>query len=97
MDIGVDLGHVLVGEGEVESVFAGFGKNFDKRAGGEVLEFVNVKIKVFSLFFGNVDAVHGGLLDFGDDHGAEEGGVVFTEFALREVDEEDFTFFKHFF
>ncbi|SRR3990167_3603356 len=71
-------------------IFAGFGEDFDKAPGGEVLELVDVEVEVAAVFFCLVDAVHGGKLDFGDEHGAKEGGVVFAKLALGEVGQENF-------
>ena len=97
LDLGVNLGHVLVGKGKVEAVFAGLGKDFNKGTGSKVLKLVNIKVKVAAFFFGNVNAVHGGLLETGNDHRAQQSGVVFAEFALGEVDQKNFVGFHDFF
>ncbi len=85
MDGPVKLIHVLVGNDEVEVEFAGFGENFDKGFGSKVLELINIEIEIGPLFGRLEDTVHGGQLDLGDKHGAQESGIVFAKFAGGEV------------
>ena len=59
----VELLEVLVGDGQVEAVFAGFAEDRGERAGGEVLELVDVEVDV-------------GLLDGGDEEGSEQRGAL---------------------
>ena len=91
------LGDVLVGDGEVEAVFASLGENDGKRVGGEVLELVDVEVEWTAVFYvGDVGAGHGGELDLGDEEGAENAGVVFANETFGEVDDEDFAFVHDF-
>ena len=77
------LGDILVGDGEVEAVFAGFGKNDGEGIGGEVLELVDIEIEGAAVGdVGNVGAGHSSELDFGDEEGAKDAGVVFTNEPL---------------
>jgi len=87
---------VLVGESEAETVLASFGKNFDKRGGGKVLELVDVEEEVTPVVLHHIDTVHGGELDFGDKHGTKESGVIFSKFALGKVDEKDLALVHNF-
>ena len=74
------LGGVLVCNSEVETVFAGFGEDDGEGVGGEVLELVDVEIERSPIFnVRDVGAGHGGELDFGDEEGAEDAGVVFAD------------------
>ena len=87
------LGDVLVGNGEVEAVFASFGEDDGEGVGGEVLELVHVEVEGAAVGdIGDVGAAHRGELDLGDEEGAENGGVVFANQALGEVDDQDFAF-----
>ena len=87
------LGDVLVGNGEIEAVFASLGEDDGERVGGEVLEFVHVEVEGTAVGdVGDVGAAHRGELDLGDEEGAENGGVVFANQALGEVDDQDFAF-----
>ena len=79
----------MVGQDEFEAEFTGLGKDLDKRSGSEVLELVDIKEEVAALFFGDMDAIHGGDLELADDHGAQEGGVVLPDFALGEIQDDD--------
>ncbi len=65
----VELLEVLVGDGQVEAVFAGFAEDRGERAGGEVLELVDVEVDV-------------GLLDGGDEEGSEQGGRCLRRLGL---------------
>jgi len=57
----------LVGDGEVEAVFASFGEDNSKGIGGEVLEFVDVEIEGAAVFDArDIGAGHGGELDLGN-------------------------------
>ena len=74
------LGYVLVGDGEVEAVFASLAENDGEGVGGEVLELVDIEVEGATVFdVGDVGAGHGGELDFGDEEGAEDAGVVFAD------------------
>ena len=87
------LGDILVGNGEVEAVFARFGEDDGEGVGGEVLELVHVEVEGTAIGdVGDVGAAHRGELDLSDEEGAENGGVVFANQALREVDDQDFAF-----
>ena len=73
------LGGVLIGNGEIEAVFAGLGEDGGEGISGEVLELVYVEIKGAAIFYvGDVGTGHGGELDFGDEKAAEDAGVVFA-------------------
>ena len=52
----VDLVDVLVGEGEVQAIFAGFRENLDEGSGGEILELVDVEVEVPAFVLGRIDA-----------------------------------------
>ena len=91
------LGGILISQDEVEAKFAGFGKDLDKRSGSEVLKFIDVEKEVFSLFFGDMDTVHGGDLELADDHGAQKGGVVLPDFALGQIQNDDLALIHHLF
>ena len=91
------LGDVLVGDGEIEAVFAGFGENDSEGVGGEVLELVDIEIEGATVGdVGDVGAGHSGELDFRDEEGAEDAGVVFADQPFREVDDEDLAFIHDF-
>ena len=55
----VQLRHILIGNNQVEFKFTGFGENFNKGFGGEILEFVDVKIKISSFVGGLKNPIHG--------------------------------------
>ena len=91
------LGDVLVGNGEIEAVFAGFGEDDGEGVGGEVLELVNIEIEWAAIGdVGDVGAAHGGELDLGDEEGAEDGGVIFADQTFGEIDDEDLPFVHDF-
>src|SRR5690606_9413680 len=83
------LGDVLVSQCQVEPVLARLGENLDEARGGEVLELVDVEEEVAPLGFRKVSTVHGGQLQPGNQHGAQERRVVLTQLALRDVDQQD--------
>ena len=90
------LGDVLVGDGEVEAVFACLREDGSEGIGGEVLKLIDVEIKWRPVFdIGNIAAAHGGQLDLGDDEGAEDTGIVFTDQAFAEVYDQDLAFVHH--
>ena len=39
------MSDVLIGDGEVEAIFASFRKNDSERVGGEVLKFVHIEVE----------------------------------------------------
>ena len=94
------LGHlwdVLVGNGEIETIFAGLGKNNWEGVGREVLELINVEIKWTTLGnIWNIRTRHGGKLDFGDKEGAENASIVFTDETLWEINNKNFSFIHDF-
>jgi len=70
---------ILVGEGEAEAVFAGFGQDGRKGVGAETLEFVNEKIKIATVLFRLISSRHGGELELGGQQGTEEVGLVVAQ------------------
>src|SRR5438876_328648 len=71
------LRDVLIGYGQIQTVLARFRKNRGKRVGGEVLELVHVQIERPAVFDArNVGAAHSSQLDFNDQEGTEDAGVV---------------------
>ncbi len=73
------MSSILVGHGEIEAVFSGFGQNDGKRVGGEILEFINIEIEraaILDIF--DVRARHGGELNGCNEEGAKNTGVIFT-------------------
>ena len=85
-----ELGDVLVRHDKSETVFAGFGQNCGKSVGGEILELIDIEIEILALFLGHILAAHGRHVDLVDENKAEELGVQITDFAFRQIDEEDF-------
>ena len=87
----------MVGNCEVKTVFACLGENDGEGVGGKVLELVDIEIERATVGdVGNVAAAHGGQLDFGDEEGAKNTGIVFSNEAFAEVDDKDFTFVHDF-
>ena len=74
-NIGYQLSDVLMRDNKIKSVLAGFGKNSGKRVSSEVLELVDIKIKVGAFFFRNSYAFHRGKLYFGYEHCAQQSGL----------------------
>ena len=91
------LGDVLVGDGEIEAVFASFGENDSEGVGGEVLELVDVEVEGAAVGdVGDVGSGHGGELDFRDEEGAKDAGVVFADQTFREINDENLAFVHDF-
>ena len=77
------LGNVLVGNGQVKTIFSSLRQNSRKRIGGEVLELVDVKIEWAAVAdIRNVASRHGGKLNFRDQERTEYGGIIFTDKTL---------------
>ena len=91
------LGGVLVGDGEVEAVFASLRKDDSKGIGSKVLELVHVEIEGATVGdIRDIRTAHSGELDFGNEEGAQDAGVVFANQALGKVDDEDLAFVHDF-
>ena len=87
------LGNILVGDGEIEAVFARLTKNNGEGVGGEVLELVNIEVEGATVLdIRNIGAGHGGELDLSDEEGAEDAGVVFADETFREIHDENLAF-----
>ena len=55
----------------------------------EVLELINIEVKISPLFFPGVCSLHGGLLELRDEERAQQSAVLFPNFPLREISNED--------
>ena len=75
---------------QVQPVFARLRKDVRKRISGEVLELVDIEIKIIAFFFRNAHAFHRRKLDFGDEHGTQKRGVVLANPAFGHVNQENF-------
>lgn len=62
------LTHILMGDCQAQVVLTGFGEDFGERVSREILEFVDIEIKITSLFLAHICALHRRLIDLCDDH-----------------------------
>ena len=83
------LSHVLVRHGQTQAVLARLGEDGGKGLGGEVLELIHVEVEIFAVFLRNIRPAHGIDLEFGHEHGTDEGGSIFSQFPLAQVHEND--------
>jgi hypothetical protein len=78
-----------VPQGETEPILARFGQNELKGIRREVLQLINVEVKISPALFLGVCPRHGGLLKLRDEKRAQQPAILFPEFALREVPDKD--------
>ena len=60
-------------------------KNGSKGIRGEVLELIDVEVKISPLPFSGVRSLHGGKLKLRDEERAQEPAVLFPDFPLRQI------------
>ncbi len=90
LDLFAHLGDVLVRHGQIEAVFPRFGEDRSERVRGEVLEFIDVEVKIRAVFLRYIGAAHGIELKLRNNHRAEQRRVVFADFTFAEITNEDF-------
>src|SRR3989338_9584736 len=78
-----------------EPVLSCLRKKTFKSRGHEVMELVNIKIKIRSRRLRNPSPGHSGLFHFGYEHGAEKTGILVAQFALGQVYQKYFLFFHY--
>src|SRR3989344_7010306 len=76
---------------QVKTVFSRFRKYISERIGCEVLKLIYIKIKVLSFLLGHTDTLHGGELNFGNNHSAQKRGVVFPHSSFGYVYQKNFS------
>lgn len=80
------LGDVLVCNSKVQTIFPSFRKNNGERVGCEVLKLVDIKVEWATIAnVRDVGTAHSGELDFRDEEGAENTGIIFANEAFRKV------------
>ena len=87
------LRDILVGYGKIETILTSFRQNRREGIGSEVLELVHIEIEWSAVLdVRDVGPRHGGKLDFGDEEGSEDAGIVLSKKTFGQVDDEDFAF-----
>lgn len=66
LDLFFHLADELIGDNEIEAVFAGFGENLREIGGGKILELVDIEEEITTLGLIHILARHGGYQNFGD-------------------------------
>ena len=70
----------MVGDGEIKTIFTGLGENYRERIGCEILKLVDIEVEWATILdIRDIGAGHGGELNLGDEEGAEDSGVIFTD------------------
>src|SRR5262249_18142929 len=85
----VELGQVLMCQHQVQAVLSRRAENVRERQRGEIVKFVHIEIEGPAPSFGQVSAAHGGQLDVSDEHRAQQAAIIFPDFSLGQVGDED--------
>src|SRR3989344_5133070 len=80
----------LVGNEEIQAVFASFGQDRGDAIGGEILELIDVEIEVFAGVIGNVHPRKGGHKQFANDDHAQKIRIDVPNAAFGQIDDQNF-------